>query len=105
LDGEDALGRYFPSGDWLRQLQGFAPAPEQDWRDLVMIYGYWRDRFPERAYTYAELGMAYQCYLDDPAQAASAVRAGIEKGAVPVGLLEAYAGKLEEGDEALCGGR
>jgi putative inorganic carbon (HCO3(-)) transporter len=103
LDGEDALLRYFPSGSWLRQLQGSGRGEVNDWQDLITVYSQWMYRFPERAYTYAEIGMVWQCALGDPGRAASAVQAGIDKGAVPAGLLERYAGMLEVGDTALCG--
>jgi tetratricopeptide (TPR) repeat protein len=105
LDGEDALVRYFPSGSWLRGMQGFEAAPDQDWRDLITVYSYWRDRFPQRSMSYVEMGMVYQCHLDDPDRAASLLRTGIEVGAVPGGLLETYAGMLEAGDRSLCRGR
>ncbi len=102
LDGEHALLRYFPSGAWLRQLQGFTPAPDQDWLDLLKVYTNWRDRFPERSMSYAELGLVYQCYLDDPGWAASMLQAGIDKEALPGGLLQTYAGMLDTGDASLC---
>jgi putative inorganic carbon (HCO3(-)) transporter len=102
LDGEQALLRYFPSGSWLRQMQGKETVEGNDWQDLITVYSQWMYRFPERAMSYAEIGLVWQCYLDNPEQAARVVGAGVEKGAVPVGLLEYYQGRLALGDNALC---
>ena len=102
LDGAQVMSSYYPPTAWLRQLQGFAPAPDQDWRDLHDIYTHWQTRFPERAPTYAEIGLLWQCYLDDPAQAERAVAQGIAQGAAPAGLLEFYQAFLAQGDRSFC---
>jgi hypothetical protein len=102
LDGERVMPRYYPPGSLLRQLQGFAAAPDQDWLDLISVYSQWMVRFPERAYTYAEIGLVWQCALDDPGQATGVVQAGIDKGAVPGGLLEYYQQALAQADQSLC---
>jgi putative inorganic carbon (HCO3(-)) transporter len=102
LDGQDALLRYYPSGSWLRGMQGGEQVKGDDWADLIKIYSQWMARFPERAAPYAEIGLIWQCYQDDPARATRVVGAGIEKGAVPPGLLEYYQSLLARGDNSLC---
>lgn len=102
LDGKDPLLHYYPSGSWLRQIQGKENAEGENWDDLIQIYSHWMVRFPNRAVSYAEIGLIWQCYKDNPGQAERVLRSGIEKQATPVGLLEYYQSQLDQEDNSLC---
>jgi tetratricopeptide (TPR) repeat protein len=90
LDGNDPLLRYYPSGNWLRQLQtkGAINPVGQNWDDLIQIYSHWMVRYPKRAENYAEVSLIWQCHKGNPSQAKSVLRAGIEQQAQPLELLE-----------------
>ncbi len=102
LDGEDALLRYYPSERWLQQMQGAEEVAGGEWNDLLKIYRHWKNRFPERAFSYVEIGLVWQCALDDPERAASVVQEGIDKNAEPTGLLAYYQQVLSREDHSLC---
>jgi putative inorganic carbon (HCO3(-)) transporter len=102
LDREDPLLHYFPSVPLLRLIQGVDSDDKQNWDDLLQIYSHWRDRFPDRAEVYAEMGLVWQCYLDNTSQSESLLRSGMEKQARPNGLLEYYHNLLSYGDASLC---
>ena len=102
LDGKDPLLHYFPSERLLRLINGGEIKKNQNWDDLIQVYTHWRDRFPERAEVYAEIGLVWQCYLGNLVTTDSTLRTGIENQAEPSGLLEYYQNLLPQADAGLC---
>jgi cytochrome c-type biogenesis protein CcmH/NrfG len=87
LDGPQALERYAPFTRWQRQLAG-EPAPP-DWESTSHLYSQWMTRFPDRAEAYILLATARQ-RQGQASAADGSVRAGVEQGAEPGGLLTWY---------------
>ena len=102
LDGQDPLLNYFPSDQWLNQIRGTNSIQVEDWDELIRIYSNWMARFPHRSEVYIEIGLVWQCYLENPNRSESVLRSGIEMLAQPIELLEYYQSQLSQGDNSLC---
>jgi len=102
LDGKDPLLRYFPSDRLLRLINGVNVKKNENWDDLIQVYSHWRDRFPERAEVYTEIGLVWQCYLVNLDATESILKTGIENQAKPSGLLEYYQNLLPQADSGMC---
>ncbi len=102
LDGQDPLLHYFPTALWLRQMQGLDRGKLANWKDLIDVYSQWMVRFPDRAEVYAEIGLVWQCYLEDPNFSEGVLSSGIEKQARPINLLKYYQSLLSRGDASVC---
>jgi len=93
LDGQDPLGRYGPWVPWLRQLQG--ESQKDRWEDLLWIYGYWQNRYPDRAESYVQIALVWDRHKGDLVRARQMLESGLEQGAEPRGLLVHYLSQLE----------
>lgn len=102
LDGKEPLLHYFPSEYLLRLTHGGEVKNNQNWDDLIQVYSHWRDRFPERAEVYVEIGLVWQCYLGNLDVTENILKTGIENQAKPSGLLEYYQNLLPRADAGLC---
>lgn len=102
IDGKDPLLHYFPSDLWLRQIHNVSNNEGSNWQDLNQVYQHWMIRYPDRAEVYSELGIVWQCYLNNPEMAANLIRTGIEKQAVPGSMLEYHLDFLGRANMTFC---
>jgi hypothetical protein len=93
LDGRDPMARYGPWMPWLRTLTGAEPV--DPWDDLLWIYRYWNNRYPQRAEGYVLRALVWARHQGDPARARALVQTGLDAGAEPAGLLVHYWSMLE----------
>lgn len=88
LDGEGALARYASFEKWRRCWTGEATG--ESWDDLLWVYSQWQSRFPQRA-DYGLLPALVRAVPQDDVQGAITVlKAGVDRGAEPQGLLQHY---------------
>ena len=102
LDRQDPLLHYFPSDLWLRQVQSITDSEGQNWQDLIKVYSQWRARYPDRAELYVELGLVWQCYINDMAKSTATINTGIDKQAIPNELLAYYQYLLSQDESSMC---
>ncbi|MBN1886780.1 MAG: O-antigen ligase family protein [Thermoflexales bacterium] len=94
LDDDDPYGRYYLPGSLLRRVRG--EGLDHPWDDALQVYSQWMMRFPDRAEGYLQVGLVWERYKLDPAQARRVIEAGISQEAQPLGLLTYYLDYLGE---------
>jgi len=93
LDKHDPLSRYAPFLKWRLQLTGEPlPGPSEG---MLQIYKPWRNRFPDRAETYALTALVWQESMGNTERASSFLHAGLDKGAEPRELLLEYLNQIK----------
>ena len=102
LDAQAPLLHYFPSEYLLRWIKDDASIEGENWADLVKIYSQWIDRYPNRAESYIETGLIWQCYLGNIDKSQSIVSSGIEKQAQPIEVLEFYQKFQTQDGNTIC---
>jgi putative inorganic carbon (HCO3(-)) transporter len=96
VDGRDPMRRYAPFEAWRRELAG-EPAGDP-WQDLLRVYGQWMARFPSRAEPYVWAAIVRRRYQGNPRGAVAVLRAGLDHGAQPRGLLTYSLSQVEQGN-------
>jgi hypothetical protein len=95
LDLRDPYGTYAPFLVWQAQLNG-EPVPDNV-KSLQHVYDQWSTRFEKRAEFHVLMAIVMEQANDDGMQAAQRLEYGLEQGAEPRALLEAYLQRLDDG--------
>ena len=94
LDLRDPYGAYAPFLAWKGQVDD-EPLPDQA-HQLEQVYHQWSTRFKQRAEFHVLYAMAMERVDGDPGRAIARIQLGLEEGAQPRALLEAYLQQLQK---------
>ncbi len=95
--GREPLARYAAFEVARRALEPEGQAGPAPWEDLLWVYGQWNRRYPQRAEGYVLQAVVWAEHKGDAARARALLRAGLDAGAEPAGLLAYYASVLGSG--------
>jgi hypothetical protein len=87
--GGGPLAHYAPWVAWRRALGLDAAGQADAATDALWIYGHWKNRYPQRAESYAQIALIWADVRADPARACAVLDEGLRAAAQPTALLTA----------------
>jgi putative inorganic carbon (HCO3(-)) transporter len=90
IDSFDPFQTYYPPANLLHKLRGEANGEDEYQQDLIRIYTYWMNRYPDHAEHYLRLALAWHEFQPDSPEAERIISTGLEAGAQPAELLKAH---------------